>query len=68
MGSCPGCNEQSTRRHSRVFRTSSGPRGARRRRDAVSLNDYADRTPRELKDGEIIELGGGKRVRYAPGP
>ena len=34
----------------------------------VSLNDYADRTPRELNDGEIIELGGGKRVRFLDTP
>ncbi|RBP10335.1 hypothetical protein DFR50_1196 [Roseiarcus fermentans] len=34
----------------------------------VSLNDYADRTPRVLKDGEIIELGAGKRVRYLDTP
>jgi len=33
----------------------------------VSLNDFADRTPRELKDGEIIDLGG-KRVRYIDTP
>jgi flavorubredoxin len=30
----------------------------------VSLNDMADRTPRPLADGEAIDLGGGKRVRY----
>ena len=34
----------------------------------VSLNDYADRPPRELKDGEIIEIGGGKRVRFLDTP
>jgi flavorubredoxin len=34
----------------------------------VSLNDMADRAPRELKDGEIIDLGGGKRVRYLDTP
>jgi flavorubredoxin len=34
----------------------------------VSLNDVADRPPRELKDGEVIDLGGGKRVRYIDTP
>jgi flavorubredoxin len=34
----------------------------------VSLNDFADRPPRELKDGEAIELGGGKTVRYIDTP
>jgi flavorubredoxin len=34
----------------------------------VSLNDMADRTPRVLQDGEIIDLGGGKRVRYIDTP
>lgn len=34
----------------------------------VSLNDVADRPPRELTDGEIIELGRGKRVRYIDTP
>ncbi len=34
----------------------------------VSLDDYADRTPRELKHGEIIELGRGKRVRFVDTP
>ncbi len=34
----------------------------------VSLNDYADRAPRELRDGEIIEIGGGKRVRFLDTP
>jgi flavorubredoxin len=34
----------------------------------VSLNDFADRPPRELKDGEAIDLGGGKRVRYIDTP
>jgi flavorubredoxin len=34
----------------------------------VSLNDMADRTPRVLQDGEIIELGRGKRVRYIDTP
>src|SRR5215813_2508725 len=28
----------------------------------VSLNDFTDRTPRLLQDGEVIDLGGGKRV------
>ena len=35
---------------------------------AVSLNDYADRTPRVLTDGEVIDLGGGKRVRFIDTP
>jgi flavorubredoxin len=34
----------------------------------VSLNDMADRTPRTLEDGETIDLGGGKRVRYIDTP
>jgi flavorubredoxin len=34
----------------------------------VSLNDMADRPPRALNDGEIIELGGGKRVRFIDTP
>jgi flavorubredoxin len=34
----------------------------------VSLNDMADRAPRELHDGEIIDLGRGKRVRYIDTP
>ena len=34
----------------------------------VSLNDMADRPPRALADGEIIDLGGGKRVRYIDTP
>jgi flavorubredoxin len=34
----------------------------------VSLNDMADRAPRVLADGEIIELGRGKRVRYIDTP
>jgi flavorubredoxin len=34
----------------------------------VSLNDMADRTPRILADGEEIDLGGGKRVRYFDTP
>ena len=33
----------------------------------VSLNDLADRTPRLLADGEVIDLGG-KRVRYIDTP
>lgn len=33
----------------------------------VSLNDMADRTPRVLADGEVIDLGG-KRVRYIDTP
>ncbi len=34
----------------------------------VSLNDFADRPPRVLKDGETIDLGGGKRVRFIDTP
>lgn len=34
----------------------------------VSVNDMADRTPRVLQDGEVIDLGGGKRVRYIDTP
>lgn len=34
----------------------------------VSLNDMADRAPRVLADGETIELGGGKKVRYIDTP
>ncbi|MGE0736421.1 MAG: MBL fold metallo-hydrolase [Alphaproteobacteria bacterium] len=34
----------------------------------VSLNDAADRMPRVLQDGEIVELGKGKRVRYLDTP
>lgn len=34
----------------------------------VSLNDFADRTPRVLKDNEVIDLGNGKRVRFIDTP
>ena len=34
----------------------------------VSLNDTADRTPRTLADGEAIDLGGGRRVRWLDTP
>jgi flavorubredoxin len=34
----------------------------------VSLNDMADRPPRVLKDGEVVDLGRGKRVRYIDTP
>jgi flavorubredoxin len=34
----------------------------------VSLNDFADRPPRILQDGEVIELGAGKRVRFIDTP
>ena len=30
----------------------------------VSVGDFADRPPRVLKDGEIVDLGGGKRLRF----
>jgi flavorubredoxin len=33
----------------------------------VSLNDFADRAPRVLDDGEVIDLGG-KRVRFVDTP
>jgi flavorubredoxin len=34
----------------------------------VSLNDMADRAPRILTDGEVIDLGAGRRVRYLDTP
>jgi len=34
----------------------------------VSLNDMADRTPQVLHNGEVIDLGKGKRVRYVDTP
>lgn len=34
----------------------------------VSLNDMADRPPRTLADAEVIDLGGGKQVRYIDTP
>jgi flavorubredoxin len=34
----------------------------------VSLNDFADRPPRVLADGETVDLGGGKRVRFIDTP
>jgi flavorubredoxin len=34
----------------------------------VSLNDMADRAPRILSDGEAIDLGGDRRVRYLDTP
>lgn len=34
----------------------------------VSLNDMADRAPRVLADGEVIDLGSGKRLRYIDTP
>lgn len=34
----------------------------------VSLNDMADRAPRILQDGETIDLGQGRRVRYIDTP
>jgi len=34
----------------------------------VSLNDMADRAPRVLADGETVDLGGGRRVRYIHTP
>ncbi len=35
---------------------------------AVSLNDMADRAPRVLRDGEVVDLGRGKKVRYLDTP
>jgi len=35
---------------------------------SVSLNDMADRAPRMLANGEVIELGGGRWVRYIDTP
>ena len=35
---------------------------------AVSLNDFADRAPRMLEDGEVLDLGAGKRVRFIDTP
>lgn len=35
---------------------------------SISLNDMADRPPRQLANGEVIDLGGGKRVRYLDTP
>ncbi|MDY0872174.1 oxygen-binding di-iron domain-containing protein [Dongia rigui] len=34
----------------------------------VSLNDLADRAPRMLDDGEVIDLGSSKRIRYLDTP
>jgi flavorubredoxin len=34
----------------------------------VSLADMADRPPRPLSNGELLDLGGGKRVRYIDTP
>ena len=34
----------------------------------VSLNDLADRAPRMLDDGEVIDIGGNKRLRYLDTP
>ena len=34
----------------------------------VSLTDYANRAPRALSDGEVMDLGRGKRVRYIDTP
>jgi flavorubredoxin len=35
---------------------------------SVQLMDLADRPPRQLANGEVIDLGGGKRVRYLDTP
>ena len=35
---------------------------------SVSLNDLADRAPRQLGHGEVLDLGGGKRLRYLDTP
>lgn len=34
----------------------------------VSLNDMADRAPRMLADGEVIDIGRGRRLRYLDTP
>jgi hypothetical protein len=34
----------------------------------VSLNDFADRAPRVLADGDTIDLGGSRRVRFIDTP
>jgi flavorubredoxin len=34
----------------------------------TQLNDLADRAPRLLQNGEVIDLGGGKRMRYIDTP
>ncbi len=34
----------------------------------VSLNDFADRAPRILADGEVIDIGQGRRVRFIDTP
>lgn len=34
----------------------------------VSLNDMAVRTPRVLADGEVLEIGGGRRLRWIDTP
>ncbi|GIL00918.1 MAG: hypothetical protein BroJett030_08170 [Alphaproteobacteria bacterium] len=34
----------------------------------VSLNDFADRPPRVLGDGEVVDIGAGKRVRFIDTP
>jgi len=35
---------------------------------SVSLNDFSDRPPRELRNGETLDLGRGKRIRYIDTP
>jgi flavorubredoxin len=35
---------------------------------AVSISDLADRAPRALADGEVLDLGGGRKVRYLDTP
>ena len=34
----------------------------------VSLNDFADRAPRALGDGEVIDIGNGKHIRFIDTP
>jgi flavorubredoxin len=34
----------------------------------ISMNDFADRPPRLLADGEVLDLGAGKRVRFIDTP
>ena len=57
------------RRHERMARRRAAGQAAHGQTGClVSLNDMADRAPRVLKDGETIDLGGGKRVRYLDTP
>ena len=56
------------RRDERVARRrAAAPRWRTATGCMVSLDDMADRPPRVLQDGEVIDLGG-KRVRYLDTP